>query len=91
MRFLYASLLLPALLSAAPTARAHAFLDHASPGVGSTLRQAPATISLWFTQELEPAFSTVSIVDQGGQRVDHVHLPRRRMIMAERRSTRCRP
>jgi methionine-rich copper-binding protein CopC len=70
MRFLYASLLLPALLFAAPAARAHAFLDHASPAVGSTVRQPPAAITLWFTQELEPAFSTVSIVDQGGQRVD---------------------
>src|SRR5258707_599026 len=59
MRFLYASLLLSALLFAAPTARAHAFLDHASPAVGSTLQQAPATISLWFTQELEPAVRTV--------------------------------
>ena len=64
------SLLLPVLLSAAPAARAHAFLDHASPAVGSTVRQSPASISLWFTQELEPAFSTVTITDQGGQRVD---------------------
>jgi copper resistance protein C len=65
-----ASLLLPVLLFAAPAARAHAFLDHASPAVGSTLRQPPTIISLRFTQDLEPAFSTVSIVDQGGQRVD---------------------
>jgi copper resistance protein C len=70
MRFLYAPLLLPALLLAAPAARAHAFLDHANPAVGSTLRQPPAVVSLWFTQELEPAFSTLSIVDQSGQRVD---------------------
>ena len=63
-------LLLPMLLLAAPGARAHAFLDHASPAVGSTVRQAPAAISLWFTQELEPAFSTVTITDEGGQRVD---------------------
>ena len=68
--FLKTTLLLPALLLAAPAALAHAFLDHASPAVGSTLRQPPATISLWFTQELEPAFSTVTIVDQNGQRVD---------------------
>ena len=64
------SLLLPALLFAAPAARSHAFLDHASPAVGSTVHQAPAAISIWFTQELEPAFSTVSITDQAGQRVD---------------------
>ena len=69
-RFLQSSVLLPALLFAAPAARAHAFLDHASPAVGSTVRQPPAAISLWFTQELEPAFSTISITDQGGQRVD---------------------
>ncbi|HEX9490959.1 MAG TPA: copper resistance protein CopC [Stellaceae bacterium] len=67
---MYAPLLLPALLFAASAARAHAFLDHASPAVGSTSRQPPTSISLWFTQELEAAFSTVSIVDQGGQRVD---------------------
>jgi len=70
MRFVYASLLLPALLFAAPAARSHAFLDHASPAVGSTVRQPPAAISIWFTQELEPAFSTIAITDQGGQRVD---------------------
>jgi hypothetical protein len=64
------SLLLPALLFAAPAARSHAFLDHASPAVGSTVRQPPGAISIWFTQELEPAFSTVTITDQGGQRVD---------------------
>ena len=64
------ALLVPALLFAAPAARSHAFLDHASPAVGSTVRQAPAAISIWFTQELEPAFSTVTITDQSGQRVD---------------------
>ena len=62
--------LLPVLLFAAPAARAHAFLDHASPAVGSTVRQAPAAISIWFTQELEPAFSTITITDEGGQRVN---------------------
>lgn len=57
-------------VTTAQTARAHAFLDHASPAVGSTVKQAPAAISLWFTQKLEPAFSTVEVVDQAGQRVD---------------------
>jgi methionine-rich copper-binding protein CopC len=69
MRALFAAFVLPALLLAA-AARAHAFLDHANPAVGSTLRQPPTGVSLWFTQELEPAFSTVTIVDQAGQRVD---------------------
>jgi hypothetical protein len=42
---------------------AHAFLDHASPAVGSSVRQAPSEVRLWFTQPLEPAFSTVHVFD----------------------------
>jgi methionine-rich copper-binding protein CopC len=55
---------------AASAAWAHAFLDHATPGVGSSLSAAPAAVSIWFTQELEPAFSTVEVRDQSGNRVD---------------------
>jgi copper resistance protein C len=49
---------------------AHAFLDHASPLVGSTVQAAPHEVSLWFTQELEPAFSSVQVTDANGARVD---------------------
>jgi copper resistance protein C len=63
-------LAIPALLLAAPAAHAHAFLDHATPSVGSTVQRAPAMVRLWFTQELEPAFSTIEVVDQAGRRVD---------------------
>jgi methionine-rich copper-binding protein CopC len=58
------------LLAAPPPARAHAFLDHASPPVGSTLGRAPEGVTIWFTQELEPAFSSISVVDQNGACVD---------------------
>jgi copper resistance protein C len=58
-----------ALLSTSP-ARSHALLDHASPLVGSTVRSAPRTISLWFTQKLEAAFSSIEVRDVGGSRVD---------------------
>lgn len=51
-------------------AQAHAFLDHASPLVGSTVATAPREVSLSFTQNLEPAFSTVEVTDAGGARVD---------------------
>ncbi len=30
----------------------------------------PATLRIWFTQELEPAFSTVTVTDASGARVD---------------------
>jgi len=68
MRPLLAALALLALSASA--ASAHAFLDRASPAVGSSVPRSPAAISLWFTQELEPAFSTLSVVDQAGTRVD---------------------
>src|SRR5215472_11706457 len=51
-------------------AQAHAFLDHASPAVGRTVATAPPTVMIWFTQELEPAFSSIEVQDQSGARVD---------------------
>jgi copper resistance protein C len=62
------SILLAALESG--TAYAHAFLDHASPLVGSTVRSAPHEVTLSFTQNLEAAFSSVQVTDPGGRRVD---------------------
>jgi methionine-rich copper-binding protein CopC len=62
------SLLLIALAPVA--ARAHAFLDHASPLVGSTVPAAPREVVLTFTQNLEPAFSTAQVTDSSGARVD---------------------
>jgi methionine-rich copper-binding protein CopC len=51
-------------------AGAHAFLDHATPAVGSAVHASPGELKLWFTQELEPAFSTVRVLDKSGTRVD---------------------
>ena len=65
-------LIIVALLAAAlgaPAARAHAFLDHASPLVGSTVSTAPREVSLTFTQNLEPAFSSVTVTDASGAQV----------------------
>jgi methionine-rich copper-binding protein CopC len=49
---------------------AHAFLDHAEPKVGSTVTNSPAEIKIWFTQNLEPAFSTLEVQDAQGEEVD---------------------
>ena len=54
----------------ASTAWAHAHLDHASPTIGSTVETAPREVALWFTENLEPAFSTVHVMDASGARVD---------------------
>jgi hypothetical protein len=51
-------------------AGAHAFLDHATPAVGSAVHGAPAQVRLWFTQQLEPAFSSVRVLDRSGKQVD---------------------
>ena len=50
-------------------ALAHAFLDHAEPAVGSTVAVAPAELQLFFTQELEPAFSGVTLSGGDGQAI----------------------
>ena len=64
-------------VGAAAPAPAHAFLDHASPAVGSAVPTAPAAVTIWFTQGLEPAFSSVTVTDATGQRVDlgNVQIP----------------
>jgi copper resistance protein C len=67
-KFVIPSLLFAAFGSIA--AHAHAFLDHASPLVGSTVASAPREIALTFTQNLEAAFSSVQVTDPNGGRVD---------------------
>jgi methionine-rich copper-binding protein CopC len=70
MRIRFAIILLPLAALGAAKARAHAFLDHATPLVGSTVAAAPREVSLSFTQNLEPAFSRVDVTDSSGARVD---------------------
>jgi methionine-rich copper-binding protein CopC len=52
------------------SAWAHAFLDHADPKVGSTVTDSPTVVKLWFTENLEPAFSTLTVQDAQGKQVD---------------------
>ncbi|HXN70440.1 MAG TPA: copper resistance CopC family protein [Bradyrhizobium sp.] len=58
------------LLLAAGEANAHAFLDHAEPRVGNKVGTAPREVTLWFTQKLEPAFSSMTVTNAAGERVD---------------------
>ena len=61
---------LATLLLLGSAASGHAFLDRAEPRVGSTVRAAPAEVRVWFTERLEPAFSTLEVVNERGERVD---------------------
>jgi methionine-rich copper-binding protein CopC len=51
-------------------AEAHAFLDHADPGVGSRIRTSPSTVRVWFTEKLEPAFCRLQVFDASGAEID---------------------
>jgi len=51
------------------SARAHAFLDHAVPAVGSIVSTAPPELRLFFTQELEPSFSGLTLSGDDGRAI----------------------
>jgi copper resistance protein C len=50
--------------------RAHAELDHAEPRVGNKVATAPREVTLWFTEKLESAFSSITVTNAAGERVD---------------------
>jgi methionine-rich copper-binding protein CopC len=49
--------------------QAHAFLDRASPAVGSTVHTPPTEVRIQYTEELEPAYSTAHVEDASGATV----------------------
>ena len=65
-----AALAFAVLLAAAGAAHAHAILDRATPAVGSGVHGSPHELALRFSEEIEPAFSTVRVEDSNGRRVD---------------------
>ena len=70
MRLILATALAIGTFATGEAAFAHAFLTRATPAVGSTIRAAPAEITLRFTESVEPAFSTVQVTGPDGARVD---------------------
>jgi copper resistance protein C len=69
-RLIATAFLLVGMLIAPAAVRAHAFLDHSDPAVGSTVPTSPGILHLWFTQELEPAFSWATVSDKSGASVN---------------------
>ena len=59
-----------ALAWPATGASAHAMLRHANPAAGSTVSPAPKAVQLTFSEELEPAFSTIEVRDAKGAGVN---------------------
>src|SRR5208283_5025918 len=58
------------LLALPGVSQGHAFPDHSDPRVGSTVSVSPTTVRIWFDSEMEPAFSTITVQDANGRRVD---------------------
>ncbi len=66
------------VLTGAARVEAHAFLKDAEPDVGSTIQASPSEVRIRFTENIEPAFSSIQVFDASGKEVDKrdVHLDR---------------
>lgn len=51
------------------TASAHATLAQTDPIRGTSVAQSPETITLWFSEAIEPRYSRIEIVDADGSRI----------------------
>jgi copper resistance protein C len=58
------------LLAGSARLEAHAFLKHADPGVGSTVQTSPREVQIRFTENIEPAVSSIQVFDASGKEVD---------------------
>jgi methionine-rich copper-binding protein CopC len=57
---------------------AHAFLERADPAVGSSVQTSPSEVRIRFTENIEPAVSSIQVFDTSGKQVDKrdLHLDR---------------
>lgn len=64
------AILLAAALALPAAAEAHALLVKASPARRAVLTHPPARVELWFNERLEPAYSSLTVETEAGERVD---------------------
>ncbi len=67
--FLFLALAIAWLALAAP-ALAHANLVRSEPAANSAQKTPPTAARLWFTEDVEPSFSSVQVLDRSGTQVD---------------------
>jgi methionine-rich copper-binding protein CopC len=65
------ALALAVSLTISGSALAHAYLKSAVPPKNSTVRSAPAEVTIDFTEAVEPKYCTVEVQDSAGARVDN--------------------
>jgi methionine-rich copper-binding protein CopC len=77
MKYTIVGLLL-IVLTGVVQVEAHAFLKDAKPAVGSTVQTSPNEVRIRFTENIEPAFSSIQVFDASEKEVDKrdVHLDR---------------
>jgi hypothetical protein len=66
------------LLAGQAGLEAHAFLQRAEPAVGGTVQTSPNEVRIRFTENIEPAVSSIQVFDGSGKEVDKrdLHLDR---------------
>jgi methionine-rich copper-binding protein CopC len=64
------ALALLACVLSVSSAAGHAVLQRAEPRVESKLKRPPEEVRLYFTERLEPAYSTLRVLDARGLQVD---------------------
>jgi methionine-rich copper-binding protein CopC len=67
-RSIFLALWLTVVLSG--VARAHAFIDHADPAAGGKVQKSPNEVRIWFTEKIEPVFSSIKVLDASGKQID---------------------
>jgi len=58
------------ILTESARLEAHAFLKDAQPEVGSTVQTSPSEVRIRFTENIEPAVSSIQVFDASGKEVD---------------------
>lgn len=66
---LLAAVLLLLAAAYAPSTLAHATLTRSDPAAGSSLTDAPNAVTLWFSESVESAYTTVDLLRSDGSRV----------------------
>lgn len=69
-RFFFLIGVLVVMLFAAPAVLAHANLERSEPAANSANKIPPTRVRLWFSEQVEPSFSTVNVLDRSGSLVD---------------------
>jgi copper resistance protein C len=63
-------LVLILLLFITATALAHAHLRRSQPNAESTVHGSPSEVKLWFSEAVEPAYSSIEVTGDDGKQVD---------------------